>query len=631
MNPSPFQLNLVQGSVEEPVEAPVSEQDKELALLLDKLALIENTVKNYQQTHIDPHYQKIEEVQSTANDLYDEYLRKRAELDEIKKAEQAAIYNAQGELAVLKKELATLQQEKAHFIQAQQAKQKIALLEGKLLEITSHFPTWQTLFPYQREDVTFLCAAFESGLKGVMNANPMGLGKTAESAAFDFIVTELFKRKYGRNPRVLWLTKKSLVNSSLKEIRRWNPDRMVIPVEGTPSQREFMVELAITNNAMCITNYDAVIGTPLLKNTEWDIIYMDEVHKLKGGANASGPTAVWSAVKNLTEKATFLIPLTGTPIQNKPSEVWAYLHLFDPVKFPTVRRFEREYTFGWPDVKVNFEQLIAVMKNQIIRRKLEDVDIQLPDATRVFIPVEITGKQRELYDQMRTNFFIWMDENQEKPMTATAIIAQLTRLRQIASFPGSIKIKDPITEEMHQVECQESAKIDQAMEIIEELFAQDEQVVVFSSQFNAPLEEVARKIHKLGKTTRIVTGETSSKMQEYENDFQQKEYDALLINMKTGSEGLNLQKSDQWPGGASHAIFLDLWYNPATNEQAEARIHRIGQKSPCFFHILQATDSVDAFIAAILEQKSEMSEAIVDSDAIRKTGKEWKSYLADLI
>lgn len=624
----PFELHL---GDDEHVVNKSGEEKTPFQLLTERLDKLESTIQTFEQTNITPIRDTIEHLNVEKDDLYNNYLKKKAELDSIQGEKRTELYRKMDELSGLKLEFSALNLEKAQLIQQEQAKQKIEKLEKKLAEIIHSFPTWSNMYEYQQEDVTFLCAAFDSGLKGVMNANPMGLGKTLESSAFDYIACHLFEQKFNRKPRVLWLTKKSLVRSSLKEILRWNPDRIVIPVEGTPQQREFMVKLAIQNNALCITNYDAIINTPMLRNTEWDIIYMDEVHKLKGGANPAGPTAVWQAVKVLTEKATFLVPLTGTPIQNRPQEVWAYLHLFDPIKFPSLRKFEREFTFGWPETKVNFEHLVSVLKNQIIRRKLEDVDIQLPDATRVFIPVDLTGRQKEIYDQMRRNFFIWLDEEQSKPMTATVIIAQLTRLRQIASFPGSIKIKDSETEQELVLSCNESAKIDEAMEIMEELFSQDEQVVVFSSQFNAPLDEVARRIYALGKSYRIVTGETSSRMAEYENDFQQKKFDALLINMKTGSEGLNLQKSDQWPGGASHAIFLDLWYNPATNEQAEARIHRIGQKAPCFFHIIQAVDSVDNFIAALLEEKSEMAEAIVDSDDIRKTGKEWKSYLADLI
>ncbi len=625
----PDVADLHSNSQEEVSPNPV---DEEMTLLLKELAALENTVEGFEETFIKPHQDKQAELSAKADKEYQAYLDSKRAYDELIAQEREQAFKAKQELASLNSKLNKLRLAKLDVLAKSAAQERMDALSKKLDNLVKDISWWSTLFEFQREDIQFMAGAFEADRSGVLLANDMGLGKTAECATLIPILTQLFYQKYDRKPRILWLTKKSLIKGTITEIRRWDKDRMLIPVIGqTEGIRDTLVEMAVVNNAVCVANYEAMSSTKTLRNVTWDIIFMDEVHRLKGGANPSGPTQIWQNAKALCEKAKFLVPLSGTPIQNRPQEVWAYLHLFDPIRFPNVRRFEKEYCWGWPDIKVNFEVLIKVLKDQVIRRSTVDVDIQLPDSTRVFIPVEMSGRQLDLYNQMRSNFFIWLDDQHEKNMTATAIIAQLTRLRQIAAFPGSLKITDPETGAVTTLDCDESVKIDEAMDIIDELVLAGEQVVVFSSQFNAPIEEVVRRCQKAGYTAVALTGENSHKSDEIEVAFQQKELDVLCINMKTGSEGLNLQKSsDKWPGGASHSIFIDLGWNPASNEQAEKRIHRPGAKNACFYHIIQAVDSVDAYIAEILERKSEMTDSIMESNELRK-GSDWKSYLIDLI
>ncbi len=198
--------------------------------------------------------------------------------------------------------------------------------------------------------------------------------------------------------------------------------------------------------------------------------------------------------------------------------------------------------------------------------------------------------------------------------------------------PSGVKVtinKGTLQEKTTQLNCTESAKLDEAIEIIEQLHSQGEQVVVFSSQFNEPLYQLRTKLNALGISCSVLDGSADASV--LEKAFQQKEIDVLAINMRTGSEGLNLQKNPNfWPGGACDAIFLDLWWNPASNEQAEARIHRKGQTHAVTIHIIQADSSVDAFIAGILEEKAAMIDGVMEDSRLRK-GSDWKAMLEDLI
>jgi SNF2 family DNA or RNA helicase len=271
------------------------------------------------------------------------------------------------------------------------------------------------------------------------------------------------------------------------------------------------------------------------------------------------------------------------------------------------------------------------LKGQTIRRRRDEVKIQLPDLTREFIYLEMNDEQSRLYTQMRDKFYVWLNEQAEnkKALTATAIIAQLTRLRQINTWGGGIKIKDAETGTFEYLDCQDSVKVDEAFDRCQQLIESGEQVVTFSAQFNGPLYELNRRLIEAGYKSAVITGEeTQSGMtSKLEEDFQQKKLDVLCINMATGSEGLNLQKNpERWPGGASYAILFDLWYSPARNEQAEARIHRQGATDPVTIYILQCNDSVDAFIAGILKEKSGTFAAIMESDAIRPST-DWRDFM----
>jgi len=590
---------------------------------------------------------------------FDEFrLAQRAIHAEKHKIEQE-IYAHKSAAIKQRNALAKLEQEKLRLIELVAAQSKLDDLHKRLEEMVQGAFFWDKARDYQKQDILYMLGAYDQGLTGVLNALDMSLGKTAESACFDEIVQEVFFKKHGRLPRVLWLTKKSLVKTTYYEIRRWNPSRRIILFDKnpTPHQREFITELAVANNAMLLVNYDALNSTPALMEVEWDFVYADEVHKLKGGADCNcspihstsskkcKATGIWQKAAQLIEKLRnrggFFMPLSGSPIQNRPHEMWSYLHLFDPVRFPSVRRFDSEYCFGYgTDKKVSFETLIQAMKNQVIRRKKTDPDVHvsLPDLEWEYRYLEHTEKQREVYEKIRDQFFYELDKEAGAVLTATAIIAKLTRLRQI-NVGDKITVKN-FDGVPYSVDCSKfSAKIDEAMEIIEELVVrQGEQVVLFTAQFNEPIFEIQRRVQELqvnGRNASCValTGANSDQTNEIQVAFQNKETDVLCINMATGAEGLNLHKDPtKWEGGSTNGIFLDLWYNPETNNQAKDRLWRPGQSHQgVVLYCLLVEDSVDKFITDLLEKKSDMIEGIVDADSMKRTGADWKTYLSDLI
>jgi SNF2 family DNA or RNA helicase len=560
------------------------------------------------------------------------FLAKLQEVQDRKNAVQKEI----DELTIQKLQnvdkIRNLSEEAARLLALQEEADRLSEAEKTIKDICESFDAYDKAHGFQREDILFIVDAYMAGKNGVLNANDMGLGKTFETAVVDFIICTLFEREYGRKPNVLWLTKKSLVKSNLKEILTWSPDRKCIPVSGgAPEQREMGFQLAMMANAMLMCNYEAVRTTPMIAAADWDFIYIDEVHKLKGGANANGPTAIWTAVKDICRNSRFMVFLSGTPMVNRPQEMWSYLHIFNPEMFPSVKKFEYMYgetkfNYDTGEVKtvINPDKVLKILKGQVIRRTRAEVNLQLPDLTREFLYLDMNDEQATVYAQLRDKFYLWLDKQQEKALTASAIIAQLTRLRQLNTWGGGIKSKVTNAEtgevEVFSLDLQSSVKVDEAFDKCEQLIEAGEQVVVFSAQFNGPLYELNKRLTEAKYRSAVITGQETlnNDTARLEDDFQQKRLDVLCINMATGSEGLNLQKNpERWPGGASYAIFFDLWYSPARNEQAEARIHRQGATDPVTVYILQCNDSVDAFIAGILEEKSALFAKIMEDDAIR--------------
>jgi SNF2 family DNA or RNA helicase len=315
---------------------------------------------------------------------------------------------------------------------------------------------------------------------------------------------------------------------------------------------------------------------------------------------------------------------------NRVAELWAYLHIFDPNKFDNLRKFERAFNiYQEMGGKVQTGKILDLcLKDRMVHRNRNEVGLQLPELTIEIRDLEYNEQQQEVADQMKKQFYIWLDEQQEAALTATAIIAQLLRLRQISVWPvfQQTRTDDYGNELVVKVDVQDSCKIDEAMDIIEEA---NDQVVLFCN-FNEPLAEIQRRCRSLNLRCEVISGATSRTMDQMEVGFQQGEIDVLCINSSMG-EGLNLQKNpDQWPGGAAIGIHLDRWWNPARDTQCNGRIHRQGANIPVTIYMLHTPGSVDDFVAALSDEKAELFEGIMSDSRIRPAF-QWKEEIKKLM
>ena len=388
-----------------------------------------------------------------------------------------------------------------------------------------------------------------------------------------------------------------------------------------------------------MTNYETLRTTPQARKVQWDIVIMDEVHKLKGGANANGATAIWSTVKDVVGPAKFIMMLTGTPLVNKVEEIWSYLHIFDPVVFPDARRFARQFSaFKDMSGKLQFslqsERLLKdILKGRLIRRTAHEVGLQMPPVNYQDIVLPHNLQQGEIYQQMRERFFIWLD-GQDRPLSAVSLLAQMTRLRQINVLPvANFKYEDENgIERIERLDVRDSSKLDEAVDIINQT---DDQVIVFCS-FNEPMNELAMRLQVEGYSCAVISSETTKQMSAFEIGFQNKDIDVLLINSAMG-EGMNLHKDiAKWPGGARAVIMLDRWWNPARNRQCIARAVRpetdqsVKEREPVMVYNLFCDQSIDYFIQALIDEKAAQFDSITEASELRHP-KEWKEMLRKLL
>ncbi|MBI5258287.1 MAG: DEAD/DEAH box helicase [Burkholderiales bacterium] len=445
-----------------------------------------------------------------------------------------------------------------------------------------------TLRGYQREGLAWLQHLRAQSLGGIL-ADEMGLGKTAQALAH-----LLLEKQAGRLDRpALVVAPASLLFNWQAEIERVAPALRCLLWHGP--QR--------TKDAATIGAQDIVLTAyPLLwrdggvlRRQPWHLVILDEAQLVK---NAGSRTA--TAARRL--EARHRLCLTGTPMENHLGELWAQFHFLMPGFLGDARQFQRRWR---TPIERNGETLRAELLAQrvrpfILRRRKEAVAAELPPRTEQLQRVRLDGAQRLLYESVRGA----ADEQVQRLLARLGfeharigVLEALLTLRQVCCDPRLLAGRHPATPAG-------SAKLDWLREVLPALVAEGRRVLVFS-QYTRWLALLQPELDALGLPWLSLTGATPAAQRgALVQRFQAGAAPVLLASLKAGGVGLNLTAADT-------VIHLDPWWNPAVEQQASARAHRIGQQRPVLVLRLLAAGSIEERMLALQQRKAVLADSVL--------------------
>jgi SNF2 family DNA or RNA helicase len=442
-----------------------------------------------------------------------------------------------------------------------------------------------TLRPYQREGFQFLAHLAAQGFGGVL-ADDMGLGKTVQTLAW--LLHLATAPRIGHAPlRVLVVCPKSVTHGWLIETERFAPSLHAVafnPLRLGP---------AAPGSHLLIANYTQLrLNAPWFQQQTWDAVVLDEGQFIKNPGSQVAATA-----RSLPSRHRLV--LTGTPIENRLTDLWSLFAFAQPGLLGTQTAFRRQYDESDPAA---LSRLHRRVRHFLLRRTKAQAAPDLPPRTEDEIVVELEGEQRKLYDaELKRARAQLLGIATDRALDAVRfnILASLLRLRQICCHPGLI---DPAHRHLP------SAKLDALLERLEELRDEGHQVLVFS-QFVEMLEIIRVRLHSAGIGHLMLTGATENRAELVDEFQRDKTKTVFLLSLKAAGFGLNLT-------AASYVILYDPWWNPAVEAQAIDRTHRIGQTQPVVAYRLLAEGTVEEKIRALQKEKAALASAVVQEESL---------------
>ncbi len=442
------------------------------------------------------------------------------------------------------------------------------------------------LFDFQLEDVEKIQSA-----RGRLIGNDPGTGKTYEAIALDYKLREHFGDDAGYT---LVIAPKTVLGVWEQHFRELTD---LTPVVVDPKNRGAFLK---TPGHVFILNYDVLRLMPELQSIQWMHIIADECHRIK-----NRKAQMTQAIKKIP--GLYKTAMSGTPITNRPPDVWSTLNWLYPHQFRGYWKFyanhvdfEIQYPQGYHKIKgfKNLDELHDQIAPYFVSRRKEDVLKDLPDKYYTDIWVDITPRQRRMYIDMNKELLAWLGEFEDKPLPAPIVVVKMLRLQMMAlatcdfDDDGSIIMTEP------------SSKLDALMELLED--REGEQIVIFS-QFKKMIRLVTQRLEKDGISYVTLTGDVTGKDRtRHIETFQRGGARVLAGTIKAGGIGITLHS-------ASTVVFLDRDWSPANNIQAEDRLHRIGQKDAVEVIDIMARDTVDLGRRQDIEMKYEWLKQFLGS------------------
>lgn len=450
-----------------------------------------------------------------------------------------------------------------------------------------------TLRSYQRDGLTWLDFLARTGLGGVL-ADDMGLGKTVQ------ILAHLLKeREAGRlDAPALVVCPTSVVGNWHEQAARFAPVLRVRIIHGSERHAHFQslddCDLAITTYALLPRDRET------LTLQHFSLAIFDEAQALKNaGSQAAQVARALPARRKLA--------VTGTPLENHLGELWSQFECVLPGLLGDSTSFTRH--FRTPIEKHGDQQRQQQLNRRIagfvLRRTKAQVAQDLPAKTEMVQTLELTGKQRALYETLRLSMHEKVKQAVEKrglAQSSIIILDALLKLRQACCDPRLIQLDAAR-------KVKESAKLDALLEMVDELLSEGRKILLFS-QFTGMLDLIEDALRPRGIAWLRLDGSSRNRTQIVER-FQSGEARLFLISLKAGGVGLNLTAADT-------VIHYDPWWNPAVEAQATDRAHRIGQTQPVFVYKLICAGTVEEKILALQQRKGDLARAVLEGGSRAK-------------
>lgn len=468
---------------------------------------------------------------------------------------------------------------------------------------------------YQEEGFRWMFHLHKNGFGGCL-ADDMGLGKTLQTLALllklkwlkkeikvkdplpvsgqlDLFASEIFQEQ--QQPASLIVVPTSLVHNWDNEIRKFTPSLKTYKHIGVQRKKASEMARVAQFYDVVLTTYGTIRNdSALLTSTEFFYLILDESQYIKNPASKT-----YKAIMQM--KSQHRLVLTGTPIENSLSDLWSQMNFLNKGILGNLAFFQRY--FITPIEKHNNqeqqEKLQLMIRPFVLRRKKEEVAKDLPPLTEQVRFCEMTSGQHKKYELEKSivrNAILSTIEKEGVAKSSIVILQGLTRLRQLANHPSLLE------KEMNDG----SGKFDEIFRMLENLMAENHKVLIFSS-FVQHLRLLQEKIEQQNWKYSMLTGQTTQRekvIRQFQDDPENR---IFLISLKAGGVGLNLTQ-------AGYVFILDPWWNPAAENQAVSRAHRIGQEKNVFVYRFITENSIEEKIQLLKERKSSLADKFINSN-----------------
>ncbi|YAI81300.1 MAG: DEAD/DEAH box helicase [cyanobacterium endosymbiont of Rhopalodia sterrenbergii] len=472
------------------------------------------------------------------------------------------------------------------------------------IKIINNFPEFKgELRPYQKRGVSWLAFLEQWGL-GACLADDMGLGKTPQLLAF---LLHLKAQEMLKGP-VLLVCPTSVLNNWDREVHKFSPTLSTLIHHGEKRNKGKSFTKIVKSKHLVLTSYPLVYrDTEILEQVEWKGLVLDEAQNIKN------PQAKQSqAVRRF--KTEFRVALTGTPVENRLSELWSILDFLNPGLLGNQQFFQRR--FAEPIEKYGDRESVQILRSLvrpfILRRLKSDPNIiqDFPEKQEMNVFCGLSPEQGRLYQELVDNYLHKL-ESKTGIQRQGIIFSLLIKLKQICNHPAQF------LKEKQLKLSERSGKLMRLEAMLEELIEEDDRVLIFTqfSEWGKLLQSYLQK--KFSQDVLFLYGATRrEKRQEMIDRFQNDPNGPaiFILSLKAGGTGLNLTR-------ANHVFHIDRWWNPAVENQATDRAFRIGQNRNVQIHKFICTGTLEEKINDLLESKKQLAEQTVDA------GENWLTKL----